>query len=109
MMRKIFTAALGALLCASFTLNSANAMTVAEELGWSGYDDSDRGAGSWDANIPTCGSGTKVQCGTRTVTKCVEWERVSFTFGVGPNAANAGYTLVCKTTVTSTIILFWDP
>jgi len=71
-----------------------------------GVDAGDGGAGSDGGNV--CGSGGKQQCGTKTVSRCLEWKWVSFSATAGPGSAGGGMTYVCATTETNTYFLYWN-
>jgi len=70
-----------------------------------GPDAEDGGAG--DAG-KICGSGGKVVCGTKTISRCLEWKWVSVSATAGPGSAGGGLTYVCATTETTTYNLYWD-
>ena len=77
-MKRTIAQCLALMLVAAFTVQTATAMTVAEEYGWYAYatnpyesygDTSDDGGRK-------CGGGTKDICGLTSKETCIEWERL---------------------------------
>lgn len=63
----------------------------------------DDGSSGGDSSPKPCGMGTKIECGSVTLYKCVSWKTQPT---IGP--AGGGYTYVCDQSVTTVLKLYKD-
>ena len=76
-MKRTIAQCLALMLVAGFTVQTATAMTVAEEMGWYDYavNPYESYGETSDGGGRTCGGASKTVCGQVSKETCVEWER----------------------------------